>query len=91
MTRLGLPVYSPDDHPALRQPCAALNDRACTVYGDRPDRCAAFRCLLLEAYEGDELGFDEAQGVVAKARELGGRERAAYIDLHFLGRSRGGP
>ena len=31
MTRLGLPVFSPDDHPALKQPCRALNELTCTV------------------------------------------------------------
>ncbi len=91
MTRLGLPVFSPDDHPALKQPCRALNELTCTVYGERPDRCAAFRCMMLDAYESDELGFDEASEIVSRARALSGRERVAYVDLHFLGRARGGP
>ncbi len=91
LTRLGLPVFSPSDHPALKQPCGALRDLACTIYDDRPERCAAYRCMLLDAYEADEVGLDEALGVVHEARALSGRERTAFVDLHFLGRARGGP
>jgi len=87
---LGLPVYSQTDYPAMLQPCAALDGTACRVYQERPMRCIAFRCHLLEAYQCDEVSLDEALGVVTLAKEFEGLQRSQFVDLHFRGRARRG-
>jgi len=88
MTALGLPVISPNDHPSMVQPCAALAGTACRIYDDRPMRCVSYRCHLLEAYQADEVSIAEALGVVTLAKELDGAQRDQFVDLHFHGRSR---
>jgi uncharacterized protein len=87
MTSLGLPFYSPTDHAAMLQPCAALEGTACRVYAERPMRCISYRCHLLEAFEADELDFAEALGVVTLAKELEGVQQEQFVELHFHGRS----
>lgn len=87
MTRLGLPVLPRADAPAMRQPCAALEQVRCRIYADRPARCDAFRCHLLAALQSGEVDLDEALGVVALARELDGAQRTQFLDRHFLGRT----
>ena len=88
MTALGLPVYSTEDHATMMQPCEALEGCACRVYAERPLRCVSYKCHLLEAYEGGEVGFDEALGVVTLAKELDGVQQEQFVELHFHGRSR---
>lgn len=88
ISALGLSIYSPADYPALRQPCSALEGTTCRIYEERPMRCIAYRCHLLEAFEADEVSFDEAMGVVTLAKELEGVQRSQFVDLHFRGRAR---
>jgi Fe-S-cluster containining protein len=66
--RRGLVVLSRDPGATLPQPCAALHERRCTIYDDRPGPCRAYRCMLHAALEADEVGLDEALAVVAEAR-----------------------
>jgi Fe-S-cluster containining protein len=60
---------APGAHHA-RQPCPALDGRACRVYGDRPLTCRRFRCLLLEAHEADEVSLAGAVEIVDATRAL---------------------
>ena len=67
--RRGLVVVDRDHGgAALPQPCAALHERRCTIYDDRPAPCRSYRCMLYAALEADEVGLDEALVVVGEAR-----------------------
>lgn len=71
LRRRGLVVIAREDEsPALRQRCAALEDRCCTVYEERPAGCRRYACMLLIALAADELSVAEAQGLVAQAHTL---------------------
>lgn len=66
--RRGLVVVERDDGAAaVSQPCAALRERRCTIYADRPRACSDYRCMLHAALEADEVGLDEALAVVDEA------------------------
>jgi Fe-S-cluster containining protein len=61
----------------LRQPCVALADGHCTIYGDRPRRCREFDCRqiqLLAARQVDEEEvlqlIDEVKARVARVEGL---------------------
>ncbi|MCY0994115.1 YkgJ family cysteine cluster protein [Nannocystis sp. ILAH1] len=66
--RRGLVVLDRDAGPALAQPCAALQDRSCTIYDDRPGPCRSYECMLYAALAADEVGLAEALATVAEAR-----------------------
>lgn len=83
MTRLGLPVARAGALRLLEQPCAALAGTRCRVYGDRPARCAAFRCRLLAELEAGAVTREEALAVVAHARSLEGEARADVLEARF--------
>jgi len=68
------------------QPCRALAGRTCRIYEDRPGRCHAYRCHLLEALAADEVDLAEAQSIAAVAHTLTGHARERYLDRHFRGR-----
>lgn len=40
---------------ALRQPCAQLVGRRCSIYADRPRGCVRFECDMLRAHRRGEL------------------------------------
>jgi hypothetical protein len=91
LERLGLRVAERTDGvPVLLQPCAALKERCCTVYADRPKGCRRYQCYLLTALAEGEVSLEEAHAVVDEAHALrasGDRERTEhYLDKHFRGR-----
>lgn len=61
---------NPDGPPFLKQPCKALDGMKCTVYRDRPEGCCVYKCAVLLGLEAGELTAEEAQGEVARAKEL---------------------
>jgi hypothetical protein len=66
-----LVVFDRDDgSPALRQPCAALEEAGCRVYDDRPAPCRRYRCMLLAALADDEVSLRDALAVVTEAHAL---------------------
>ena len=69
--RRGLAVIArPDGAPALRQPCAALAGRRCTIYEERPASCRSYRCMLYAALAEGEVALAEALATVARAHAL---------------------
>lgn len=83
LSAIGMPIVHGGNFDALLQPCAALDGRVCRVYAQRPARCAAYRCLLYEAVAADEVGLDEALGLIATAHTLEDEAREDHLDRHF--------
>jgi hypothetical protein len=91
LRRLGLPVGErADGVPTLPQPCAALKERCCTVYADRPEGCRRYQCYLFTALAEGEVSLEEARAVVdeAHARRASGDTEGTerFLDQHFRGR-----
>jgi Fe-S-cluster containining protein len=55
----------------LPQPCAALNGTRCGCYGERPEPCREYVCLLAKALEDGEVSHQGALTVVEEARRRG--------------------
>ena len=69
---LGLPVSTPHSAvrvPRLNQPCAAFDGCRCGVYGDRPDYCRDFECVLLKSVKAGRTEPEAARRIIHAARE----------------------
>ena len=54
----------------LCQPCEAHDGQRCTVYADRPKKCANFQCLLLQSYKTNEISFNDARELIDRTYNL---------------------
>ncbi len=57
--------------------CPAHGAGGCSIYEERPDICAQFRCKLLRRLEAGTIDLDDARVVVARVRALAERLDAA--------------
>lgn len=51
-------------------PCQMLSGTCCTIYEDRPTKCAEFRCELLKSYESGAIAREEALNIIVTAKSL---------------------
>jgi hypothetical protein len=70
LSALGVGFVSDVAEPALKQPCAAYKNCACTIYADRPRACRQFRCALLRRFKANKISRDDALDVIRKAIAL---------------------
>ncbi|MFO0555099.1 MAG: YkgJ family cysteine cluster protein [Polyangiaceae bacterium] len=92
VARRGLPILE-EPSPSLAQPCAAHVDGRCTIYEDRPERCAGYRCEQHRSHERDggslEARLARVRGlraVAARVAEARSRNTAPdALDLAELG------
>ncbi|MBM4377870.1 MAG: YkgJ family cysteine cluster protein [Deltaproteobacteria bacterium] len=98
----GLKVHArPDGRLALdlSRGCPGLSGKCCTLYGDRPQACRDYKCLLFMALEEGEVGLSEARSVVdethatlaalhASPSPPSRQDAQRILRRHFLGRHR---
>lgn len=65
---LRLPLAEREPLLTFRLPCPRLDDRACTVYAERPRECRAFACSLLQDYRRGDVEMEEGLSRVGVAR-----------------------
>ncbi len=65
---LGVPLRVTAKGARFRQPCACLEDNRCRIYEDRPSRCRAFDCRLLQRANAGEVSGAAALRCIAEAR-----------------------
>jgi uncharacterized protein len=75
-SKRALQVIQHDDGPSFVLPCHLLHERKCSVYGERPQVCSAFKCKLLLRLEASDISLDEALAKVRRLDELFTRARA---------------
>lgn len=67
--RRGLLVVSHQGKPTLAQRCAALEPSGrCSVYHQRPRRCAGYRCKLLDQHQAGEVDLPAASAIIDRVR-----------------------
>jgi Fe-S-cluster containining protein len=66
----GIKILTRPGGSAFEQPCAALHQRRCTVYAERPSNCRTFRCELLKCYEAGNLSWSEARTRIDRAHDI---------------------
>jgi Fe-S-cluster containining protein len=52
------------------QPCPQFSQGCCSIYAQRPARCARYECEVLRAFKAGSLKLDEAERRIAQARKL---------------------
>ena len=52
------------------QPCRCFDGKLCQIYGDRPARCRAFECGLLQRVQAGEMLPESALVRIVAARKL---------------------
>ncbi len=83
----------------LTRGCPGLDGKCCTLYGDRPQACRDYKCLLFMALEEGEVGLPEAKAVVdethatlaalhASPSPPSRQDAQRILRRHFLGRHR---
>jgi uncharacterized protein len=77
LRRIGLPMESHDQELRFPQPCSKFEEGLCRIYADRPLSCRHFRCELLKRVDGGDLSVTEADQIVAEAKGMIERLRAA--------------
>ena len=65
-----LRIIEQDGTPAIALPCPAHRGDHCSVYAERPQICAAYRCKLLRRHQAGEVGRAEALARIAEARRI---------------------
>jgi len=56
-------VENVNGHSFFLQPCDKFCD-GCSIYPDRPNHCASFKCDLLKSVEAKELNFNSAKDLI---------------------------
>jgi uncharacterized protein len=81
---LGMPVAnssSPLRARRLAQPCAAFDGCRCRVYGDRPQYCRQFECVLLKSVKAGHTELAAGLRIIRTARERADKVRRLLREL----------
>ena len=70
LVALGLPLYHKAEYPAFALPCPCHIERQCTIYGQRPHTCGAYKCSLLRSALEEQRTFAECHDIVDQARAV---------------------
>jgi len=71
LTKLGVDLFRKGRKTAFAQPCACLVNGLCRIYADRPKRCAAFDCRLLQRVQAGKVTAPVAlRKIVAAKRRV---------------------
>lgn len=70
LSEIGLKMERRRDVLVFSLPCSHVAGTVCTIYQDRPDACAGYRCALLKSYQAGEIPLGDAIDLVGKAQRL---------------------
>jgi Fe-S-cluster containining protein len=68
LAKLGVELFRKGRKTAFAQPCACLVNGLCRIYADRPQRCAAFDCGLLQRVQREEITAAAALKTIATTK-----------------------
>lgn len=60
------------------QPCQCFDGSKCSIYASRPQRCREFECALLRSVNVLTTSYDDARGIIHRARTLADSVRATF-------------
>jgi len=78
---LGMSLRKKGTKRALVQPCRCFDGKFCRIYADRPERCAAFECGLLQRVQSGALPAPAALRRIAVAKDLADKVRRLLVQL----------
>jgi len=75
LTALGMELFPKGRKQCFNQPCACFDRKWCRIYADRPNRCRAFECRLLQRVQAGKTTSDAALKAIGEARGCADRVR----------------
>lgn len=69
LIELGVPLKSGQSNARFRQPCSCLQNGACRIYDERPNRCRTFECRLLQRTLTGEVKERAALNLIREAKQ----------------------
>jgi Fe-S-cluster containining protein len=81
LTALGMELFRKGRKQCFNQPCACFDGKWCRIYDDRPNRCGAFECRLLQRVQAGKATSAVALKAIADARHCADRVRALVRQL----------
>jgi uncharacterized protein len=66
----GLELSQLDGKHIFVQPCPGYREQKCSIYASRPETCRKYECKLLRAYDGGQVGYEQALQHVQTALRL---------------------
>jgi uncharacterized protein len=66
----GAELVSDPAKSALKLPCTAYRNCACSIYSDRPHVCRQFQCRLLRRFKVNEISEGDALDIIRQAIAL---------------------
>lgn len=90
----GIEFFRKGRKTAFSQPCVCLQRGLCTIYNQRPQRCATFDCGLLKRVQGRKITINaalqkisatkkRAEAVTKLVRELGNHDENKSLDQRY--------
>jgi hypothetical protein len=64
LRELGVPLVRRGQKLKFNQPCACLEGKLCRIYNDRPARCRAFDCRLLQRVRDGKVRVADARRII---------------------------
>jgi Fe-S-cluster containining protein len=94
LTQLSVKLFRKGRKTAFPQPCACLVNGLCRIYADRPKRCAAFDCHLLQQVQEGKVTATRAlkkiaaagqrvEAVLALVRQLGQTDESLPLNRRY--------
>lgn len=68
LATLGMDLFRKGRKQCFNQPCACFDGKWCRIYDDRPSRCRAFECRLVQRVDAGRLSVAEALKSIKAAR-----------------------
>ena len=68
LSALGLKLKRKQGDQFILQPCPALQNRQCSIYTSRPERCRLFACRQLKRFAEGDITEKMALGTIREAR-----------------------
>lgn len=75
LAALGMELFRKGRKQCFNQPCACFDGKWCRIYEDRPNRCRAFECRLLQRVQAAKATSAAALKAIAEARGCADRVR----------------
>lgn len=94
LRELGLAFVRNSKIKKFKQPCTAFEGCRCKIYGEHPQYCREFECLLLKSVKAGKTGHAEASRIIRSAlqrvkkvqrllRELGDTDESLALSKRF--------
>ena len=74
-------IFRIQGQPKMKLPCVSRQGNICTMYNERPNRCRAYQCKLLDKYISGLIPRNEAIAIIEQAKN--DLTNKSFLSEHF--------